>query len=168
LYKKKQPPLCCSEFFFWKRATSKTPVLMHINAQAPLLSHADCKAEKRRSRTFPAHFPPLINLIIHRVKKNLPRSGRCTPRTMHSVPTKDVCNILCSFRDCSAQDLSPEEATLCPLDDLLVDGLWWVVHDDCASLVIDLCVYTCVADEVDNPLLTLILRETKAGGEIPG
>jgi len=87
---------------------------------------------------------------------------------MHSVPTKDVCDPPRSFRDRSAQDLSPEEAALCPLDDLLIDGLWWVVHNDCAGLVINLCVYACVADEVDNPLLTLVLREAEAGGEVPG
>jgi len=38
-----------------------------------------------------------------------------------------------------------------------------MVHDDCAGLVVDLCVDACVADEVDDPLLALILRETEAG-----
>ena len=54
------------------------------------------------------------------------------------------------------------------LDDLLVDGLGRVVHDDCAGLVVDLCVYARVADEVDNPLLALVLRQAKPGREIPG
>lgn len=62
-----------------------------------------------------------------------------------------------SFRNSRAKNLCPEEASLCPLDDLLVDGLWWVVHDDRAGLVIDLCIYTSVPDKVDNPLLTLVL-----------
>lgn len=72
-----------------------------------------------------------------------------------------------SFRYRRAEDLCPEEAALCSLDDLLVDGLWWVVHDDCAGLVVDLCIDAGVADEVDDPLLTLVLGKAEAGGEIP-
>jgi hypothetical protein len=69
----------------------------------------------------------------------------------------------CSFRNGGAEDLCPEEAALCALNDLLVDGLWWVVHDDCAGLVVDFCVDARVADEVDDPLFALVLREAKAG-----
>jgi hypothetical protein len=68
-----------------------------------------------------------------------------------------------SFRHCRAQNLRPEEPALCPLNNLLVDGLWGVVHDDRAGLVVDLCVDTGVADEVDDPLLALVLREAEAG-----
>jgi hypothetical protein len=68
---------------------------------------------------------------------------------------KGMC--LRSFRYGSTQDLCPEETALCPLDNLLVDGLWWVVHDDCAGLVVNLRIDACVADEVDDPLLSLIL-----------
>jgi hypothetical protein len=32
-----------------------------------------------------------------------------------------------------------------------------MVHDDCAGLVIDLRVDARVADEIDDPLLTLVL-----------
>lgn len=63
----------------------------------------------------------------------------------------------CSFRDCCAQDLGPEEAALRPLDDLLVYRLRRVVHNYCAGLVVDLGVYARVPDEVDDPLLTLVL-----------
>jgi hypothetical protein len=63
----------------------------------------------------------------------------------------------CSFRNRRAQDLCPEETALCSLNDLLVDGLWRVVHDDCAGLIVDLRVDTGVADEVDDPLFTLVL-----------
>jgi len=61
------------------------------------------------------------------------------------------------FRNCRTKHLRPEEATLGPLNDLLINRLWWVVHDHCALLVIDLGVYSGVSDQVDNPLLTLIL-----------
>lgn len=67
----------------------------------------------------------------------------------------------------STEDLSAEETTLCPLDDLLVDGLRGMVHDDCALLIVDLCVDAGVSDEVDDPLLALVLRETEARGEVP-
>ena len=45
-----------------------------------------------------------------------------------------------------AEDLGPEKAALGALDDLLVDGLRRVVHDDGAGLVVDLGVDACVAD----------------------
>ena len=72
-----------------------------------------------------------------------------------------------SFRNRSAQNLRPEEAALCPLNDLLVYALRRVVHDDCAGLVVDLGVDACVADQVDDPLLALVLRQAEAFGEVP-
>lgn len=72
------------------------------------------------------------------------------------------------LRNRSAHDLRPEEAALCPLDNLLVDALRRVVHDDCAGLVVDLGVDACVADQVDDPLLALVLRQAQACGEVPG
>ena len=74
---------------------------------------------------------------------------------------KDSFAGLDSFRNSSTEDLGPEEATLCSLNDLLVDRLWGVVHDDCAGLVVNLCIYASITDEVDNPLLALILGETE-------
>lgn len=65
------------------------------------------------------------------------------------------------------QDLSPEEGTLCLLNDLLVHRLRWVVHDNGALLVVDLGIDTGVADQVDDPLLTLVLAETQASGQVP-
>ena len=65
------------------------------------------------------------------------------------------------------EDLCPEESTLCLLDDLLVYGLRGVVHDDCALFVVDLGVNASVADQVDNPLLTLILVQAETGGQVP-
>jgi hypothetical protein len=62
------------------------------------------------------------------------------------------------------KDLCPEEGTLCLLDDLLVYGLRGVVHDDCALFVVNLGVDSGVANQVDNPLLTLVLVETETGG----
>jgi hypothetical protein len=72
-----------------------------------------------------------------------------------------------SFCDSGAENLCAEEAALCALNDLLVDGLRGVVHDDGAGLVVDLGIDACVADQVDDPLLTLVLREAEAGGEVP-
>lgn len=46
-----------------------------------------------------------------------------------------------------------EETALCLLNNLLVDRLRRVVHDDRALLVVDLGVDACVADQVDDPLL---------------
>ena len=51
-----------------------------------------------------------------------------------------------SFGNGGAEDLGPEKAALGALDDLLVDGLRRVVHDDGAGLVVDLGVDACVAD----------------------
>jgi len=51
-----------------------------------------------------------------------------------------------SFGNSGAEDLGPEKTALGALDDLLVDGLRRVVHDDGAGLVVDLGVDACVAD----------------------
>jgi hypothetical protein len=63
--------------------------------------------------------------------------------------------------------LCAEEGTLSLLNDLLVHRLGRVVHDDGARLVVDLGIDTGVADEVDDPLLTLVLAQTETSGEIP-
>jgi len=42
-----------------------------------------------------------------------------------------------------------------------------VVHDDGALLVVNLCVDAGVADQVDDPLLTLVLGQTKTLGKVP-
>jgi hypothetical protein len=65
------------------------------------------------------------------------------------------------------QDLCPEEGTLRLLNHLLVNRLGRVVHNHSALLVVDLGVNPSVADEVDNPLLTLILAQTKTSRQIP-
>ena len=70
--------------------------------------------------------------------------------------------------DSGAEDLSAEEAALGALDHLLVDAHGRVVHDDGAGLVVDLGVDAGVADQVDDPLLTLVLAEAEAGREVPG
>lgn len=66
-----------------------------------------------------------------------------------------------------AEDLCAEEAALGALDNLLVDAHGRVVHDDGAGLVVDLGVNASVADEVDDPLFTLVLAQAEAGREIP-
>ena len=66
------------------------------------------------------------------------------------------------------ENLRPEEATLCPLNNLLIYGLRWVIHYHSAVSVVDLCVDTGVTDEIDDPLFTFILVEAESSGEIPG
>lgn len=61
--------------------------------------------------------------------------------------------------DSSREYLCSEEATLCALNDLLVDADGWVVHDDGAGFVVDLRVHTSVTDQVDDPLLSLSVRQ---------
>ena len=66
-----------------------------------------------------------------------------------------------------AENLCAEEAALGALDNLLVDAHGRVVHDDGTGLVVDLGVNAGVADEVDDPLLTLVLAQAEARREIP-
>ena len=42
-----------------------------------------------------------------------------------------------------------------------------MVHYDGAGLVVDLRVHAGVANEVDDPLLTLGVGEAESGGEVP-
>jgi hypothetical protein len=67
----------------------------------------------------------------------------------------------------SAEDLGAEETALGSLNDLLVNWLWWVVHDNGALLVVNLCIDASVTDQVDDPLLTLVLGQTKTLGKVP-
>ena len=57
------------------------------------------------------------------------------------------------------ENLSPEKAAFRPLNDLLVDRLWWMVHQHRTSLVVDLSIHPCISNEIDNPLLAFILVE---------
>ena len=63
--------------------------------------------------------------------------------------------------------MCPEEGALGLLNNLLVHRLRGVVHDHCAFLIINLGIDSGIADEVDNPLLTLILVQAETGGKIP-
>lgn len=65
-----------------------------------------------------------------------------------------------------SQHLSPEESSLGPLNDLLVDATGWVVHDDGSFLVVNLRVDPSVANEIDYPLLTLVLTKTQTCAQI--
>lgn len=98
-------------------------------------------------------FLPVPFVIVHPL---LPPQ-KPLPILLPSMKSAKTTILLRSFRYRGAQNLCPEEAALSSLDDLLVDGLWGVVHDDCAGLVVDLCVDAGVADEVDDPLLALVL-----------
>lgn len=65
-----------------------------------------------------------------------------------------------------AEDLSSEKSTLCSFDDLLVDGAGRMVHHYCAFLVVNLGVDSGVTDEIDNPLLALVLTKTQPHAEV--
>lgn len=66
-----------------------------------------------------------------------------------------------------AQDLRPEEGPLRPLNDLLIHALRGMVHDHGAGFVVNLCVYLCVSDQVDNPFLAFRVRQTESGRQVP-
>lgn len=70
------------------------------------------------------------------------------------------------FRNGSVEDLRAEEAALCLFNDLLVDVVGGVVHDDGAVLGVNLCVEAGLADEVDDPLLAVVGVEAELGGEV--
>ena len=84
------------------------------------------------------------------------RTGKCQYQFLNKMKRGSI-----------PQDLCPEECTLGLLNDLLVHRLRRVVHDHRALLVVDLGVDTGVADQVDNPLLTLILVQTETGRKVP-
>jgi hypothetical protein len=139
----------------------------HI-CRVPLRAPKSHFSSDRRRRTMHAFFEPWPRFTSSRSSLDCYTPNKCLEQSTHiprsgkplpSLPCAPTLNLesWCSFRDRCAQDLCPEETALCPLDDLLVDGLWGVVHDDCAGLVVDLGVDTGVADEVDDPLLTLVL-----------
>lgn len=75
-----------------------------------------------------------------------------------------VSNVL--FRDCGIQDLRPKEATLGLLNDLLVDIVWWVVHDDSAVLAVNLGIQSRLPNQVDDPLLALIGVQAELGAQV--
>ncbi len=85
------------------------------------------------------------------------------PRIETETPKNGKKQSLCHS---STKHLRPEEATLCALNDLLVDGLRGVIHDHGAGLVVYFCVDARVADEVDDPFFAFVLREAEAGGEV--
>lgn len=99
-----------------------------------------------------------------------------TPRTprMHAMNTRDYWVSfevgLATLSSCSkplpalsgngcTEYLGPEEPTLGSLDDLLVDAARRVVHYDGSLLVIDLSIHPRVPNQIDNPLLALILAQ---------
>lgn len=66
------------------------------------------------------------------------------------------------------QNLCAEECSLGLLNDLLVHRLRWMVHNHRTLLVVDLGVDASVTDQVDNPLLTVILVQAETGRKVPG
>jgi hypothetical protein len=71
-----------------------------------------------------------------------------------------------SLRHRCSDDLCSEESSLRPLDNLLVYRLRRVVHHHCSLLVVNLGVHPGVPDEVDDPLLTLVLAQVQPLGQV--
>lgn len=67
----------------------------------------------------------------------------------------------------SVQDLRSEESTLGLLNDLLVNVVGRVVHDDGAVLAVNLGIQAGLANQVDDPLLAVIRVQAKLGAQIP-
>ena len=64
------------------------------------------------------------------------------------------------------ENRSPEKTALGPLNDLLIYGVGRVVHQHGALLVVEFAVHARVADQVDDPLLAVVLVEAEARGEV--
>lgn len=71
------------------------------------------------------------------------------------------------FGDSSVEDLCPEESALGLLNDLLVDVVGGVVHNDSAILAVNLGIQTRLADQVHDPLLSIIRVQAKLGAQVP-
>lgn len=64
------------------------------------------------------------------------------------------------------QNLCPEESTLRLLDHLLIHRLRRVVHDHRTLLVVNLGINPGVANQVDDPLLALILAQAETSRQV--
>ncbi len=62
-----------------------------------------------------------------------------------------------SFGNGGVEDLSAEESALGALYHLLIHGLRWMIHQHSAVFVINLRIHAGVADQVDDPLLSVVL-----------
>lgn len=70
------------------------------------------------------------------------------------------------FGNSSVEDLCSEESTLGLLNDLLVNVVGGVVHDDGAVLAVNLGIQAGLANQVDDPLLAVIRVQAKLGAQI--
>lgn len=123
----------------------------------------------------PFSFLPSIKRSHHQMQpvfldENLTSIFHALMRQNHFLQTKSFnaewFEIFFLFGDGGVQNLRAEEASLGLLNDLLVDVVGRVVHDDGTVLAINLGVETGITDEVNNPLLTIVRVEAKLGAEI--
>lgn len=84
----------------------------------------------------------------------------------HIIPWRNGANARL-LRYCCGQHLSSEKASFRSLDDLLVDWLWWMIHHHCSCLIVDFGIDSGIADEVNDPFLSLVLRQAEACRKIP-
>lgn len=89
----------------------------------------------------------------------------CRKNTRQRKPiTGQSCS--CLLGDGGVEDLCPEEAALGLLNHLLVDVVGRVVHHHGAVLAVDLGVQSCLSDQVDDPLLTVVGVQAQLGAEV--
>ena len=59
---------------------------------------------------------------------------------------------------------STEKAPLCPLNDLLIYRVCRVIHQHRSLLVVEFSIHSRVPDQVDDPLLSLVLVQAQTCG----
>lgn len=71
------------------------------------------------------------------------------------------------FRHGGAQHLCAEESSFGLLNNLLINTLRGMVHKNGSGLVVDFGVHFCVSDEIDNPLFSLSIGQSKSRRKVP-
>jgi hypothetical protein len=102
----------------------------------------------------------IAGLLLTKVKRPFMMHFYCMSRSTSESEISDPA--LCNFPycpsfllgHCRTQNLCPEESSLGPFNHLLVHALWGMIHNHSAGLVVDLRIYLCVSNEVDNPFLS--------------
>lgn len=65
--------------------------------------------------------------------------------------------------DSGTQHTRSKMHTLRPLNDLLINRVCRVIHQDSPFSIVKLAIHTRISDEVDDPLLAFVLVETETG-----
>lgn len=65
--------------------------------------------------------------------------------------------------DSGTQHTRSKMHTLRPLNDLLINRVCRVIHQDSPFSIVKFAIHTRISDEVDDPLLAFVLVETETG-----